>query len=115
MEFVKLRVLAMPTHTCDGQDGDASRAHNMLPGLWTMPRGSASSTVGESGHAGRELAARLAPCPPCHFPRIVPLLRLDQIDSDNHTFSPAPPHRQPLFLCTTHPSAVYTPTGEAFP
>ncbi len=111
IEFVKPLVLAIPTHTCGGKDGDASHAHHIPPGLWTMSRGSASSTVGGGVAAGRELAARLAPCLHGHFPRIVPLLRLDQMDGDNQHFAHDCHDRHALFHATSHQALVVSPKG----
>src|SRR6266700_1318478 len=79
-----------------------------------MSRGSAPSTDGGGRRTGRELAARLAPCLYGHFPRIVVLLRLYQMDGDNQHFAHHGHHRQALFHATSHQALVVGSKGGSF-
>src|SRR2546421_8351250 len=60
---------------------------------------------------GRELAARLPPCRYGDFPRIVTLLRLDEMDGDNQHFAHDGHYRHALFHATSHQALVVSPKG----
>ncbi len=80
-----------------------------------MSRGYASQALRCGGpHAGRELDARLAPCLHGHFPRIVTLLRLNEMDGDKQHFAHDCHHGHALFHAPSHQALVVSPKGRCF-
>jgi hypothetical protein len=68
--------------------------------------------VGVGGlSAGRELAARLVPCLHSHFPRIVTLFRLDQMNRNKQQFAHHRNHRHALLHATSHQTMIIGSKG----